>query len=320
MFTDRFEGSAVHGANRPRLAFESRLAKVNPIKDDWSFVWDDALRFNIAYAIQDVHFGMLLVNNYNVYWTPEAMIFKHAIIQVAAVIEAVLHYDLKLVEDDPRVKDVLGKDWVWVDWKEIPLPGVALPAGQRAVTGLQRVVEKEQLDRNSKMQVLIRASRKVGIFDDQVGSELDELRKTRNRIHIKTLDGPECTYYTATMANDALDLLERYRKAALVWTVKHRGQDAQTSTATLDAKVTQLGAAVDEDIDFGPPRASSTPSLAVDDIVAHKTLGSGVVTRVEAGDVITVRFFADNSERRLMLPYAPMQKIDGRAIDDNIPF
>lgn len=259
MFVDRFEGSAVHGANRPRLSFESRLAKANSIKDDWSFVWDDALRFNFAYALQDVHFGILLVNNYNVYWTPEAMIFKHAIVQVASVAEAVLQYDLKLVEDDSRVKDVLGKDWVWVDWKEIPLPGVTLPEGQRAVTGLQRMVEKEQLDRNAKMQILIRASRKVGILEEPLATELDDLRKTRNRIHIKTLDSPECAHYTAKMANDALDVLERYRRVALAWTVNHRAQDTQTLTATLNAQVT----------------AASSASFAVNDLVEHDTLGRG---------------------------------------------
>lgn len=255
MFGERFEGSSVHGAARQRLSFESRVIKANEIKDDWAFVWDDSLRYNIAYALQDVHFGVLLVNNYNVYWTPEAMIFKHAIVQVASVVEAVLQYDLKLIEDDPRVLEALGKDWVWVDWKEIPLPGVTLPEGQRAVTGLQRMVEKEQLDRNSKMQVLIRASRKVGIIDKPLADELDELRKTRNRIHIKTLDAPECTHYTARMANDALDVLERYRQAALAWTVQHRAADAQTMNSTLHAQAAASAAdfglsAADDDIPF----------------------------------------------------------------------
>jgi hypothetical protein len=239
VFTDRFEGSSVRGANRQRLSFESRLATANPIKDEWAFIWEDALRYNVAYALQDVHFGVLLVNEYNVYWTPEAMIFKHAIVQVASVVEAVLQYMVKLIEDDPRVQEVLGKEWVWVDSKEIPLPGVTLPEGQRAVTGLQRMVVKEQLDRNAKMQVLVRAARKTGIIDEPMAAGLDDLRKLRNRIHIKTLDGPECTYYTAKMANDALDLLERFRQAALRWTVDHRAQDAASMSNVLHAQATQ---------------------------------------------------------------------------------
>jgi DNA helicase-2/ATP-dependent DNA helicase PcrA len=50
------------------------------------------------------------------------------------------------------------------------------------------------------------------------------------------------------------------------------------------------------------------PSLSTGDSVRHGTLGEGVVTQIEAGGVITVRF-ADGSERRLMLDYAPLERI-----------
>ena len=40
----------------------------------------------------------------------------------------------------------------------------------------------------------------------------------------------------------------------------------------------------------------------------HQTFGEGVVTGFDAGGVVTVRF-ADGSERRLMLDYAPLEKL-----------
>jgi hypothetical protein len=43
--------------------------------------------------------------------------------------------------------------------------------------------------------------------------------------------------------------------------------------------------------------------------VRHGTLGEGVVTRIEAGGLVTVRFSADGSERKLMLDYAPLERI-----------
>jgi DNA helicase II / ATP-dependent DNA helicase PcrA len=52
-----------------------------------------------------------------------------------------------------------------------------------------------------------------------------------------------------------------------------------------------------------------TPSLSTGDSVRHETLGEGVVTAVEAGGVVTVRFASDGSERRLMLDYAPLERI-----------
>ena len=56
------------------------------------------------------------------------------------------------------------------------------------------------------------------------------------------------------------------------------------------------------------PRAD-VPSLSTGDSVRHETLGEGVVTSIEAGGIVTVRFAADGSERRLMLDYAPLEKI-----------
>jgi DNA helicase-2/ATP-dependent DNA helicase PcrA len=50
------------------------------------------------------------------------------------------------------------------------------------------------------------------------------------------------------------------------------------------------------------------PDLSTGDSVLHSTLGEGVVTQIEPGGVITVRF-ADGSERKLMLDYAPLERI-----------
>jgi DNA helicase-2/ATP-dependent DNA helicase PcrA len=65
---------------------------------------------------------------------------------------------------------------------------------------------------------------------------------------------------------------------------------------------------------FNRPAASvaprgDQPDLSTGDSVRHGTLGEGVVTRIEPGGVVTVRFAADGTERRLMLDYAPLEKI-----------
>jgi ATP-dependent DNA helicase UvrD/PcrA len=56
------------------------------------------------------------------------------------------------------------------------------------------------------------------------------------------------------------------------------------------------------------PRAD-IPALATGDSVRHGTLGEGVVVGIEPGGVVTVRFAGDGAERRLMLDYAPLEKI-----------
>ena len=65
---------------------------------------------------------------------------------------------------------------------------------------------------------------------------------------------------------------------------------------------------------YGAPRSSQAPSgpvpdLATGDNVRHSTLGEGVVVRIEGDGTVTVRFAQDGAERRLMLEYAPLEKV-----------
>jgi len=57
------------------------------------------------------------------------------------------------------------------------------------------------------------------------------------------------------------------------------------------------------------PRAV-VPDVSTGDTVRHSTLGTGIVIRIEADGVVTVRF-EDGSERRLMLEYAPLERVSG---------
>jgi DNA helicase II / ATP-dependent DNA helicase PcrA len=60
----------------------------------------------------------------------------------------------------------------------------------------------------------------------------------------------------------------------------------------------------------GAPAPKSGPSLsfATGDDVVHASFGDGVVTGVEPGGVIVVRFSSDGAERKLMADYAPLRK------------
>jgi DNA helicase-2/ATP-dependent DNA helicase PcrA len=57
------------------------------------------------------------------------------------------------------------------------------------------------------------------------------------------------------------------------------------------------------------PRAVM-PDVSTGDTVRHSTLGTGIVTRIEPDGVVTVRF-EDGAERRLMLEYAPLERVPG---------
>jgi DNA helicase II / ATP-dependent DNA helicase PcrA len=58
----------------------------------------------------------------------------------------------------------------------------------------------------------------------------------------------------------------------------------------------------------GPPPRRAGAEFATGDDVVHAAFGEGVVTSVEPGGVIVVRFAGDGAERKLMADYAPLQK------------
>ena len=63
---------------------------------------------------------------------------------------------------------------------------------------------------------------------------------------------------------------------------------------------------------YGAPTVTvrrDVPSLSTGDSVRHSTLGEGVVTAIASDGIVTVRFADDGVERRLMLEYAPLEKI-----------
>lgn len=60
----------------------------------------------------------------------------------------------------------------------------------------------------------------------------------------------------------------------------------------------------------GQPAPQPGPALSfvTGDDVVHASFGDGVVTAVEPGGVIVVRFSGDGAERKLMADYAPLRK------------
>ena len=54
--------------------------------------------------------------------------------------------------------------------------------------------------------------------------------------------------------------------------------------------------------------AAAGPTFRMGEDVVHAAFGDGVVTGVEPGGIVVVRFAVDGSERKLMAEYAPIQR------------
>jgi hypothetical protein len=254
MFIDRFEGSTKPVGSRRQLSFNGRLASLGTLKDEWSFIEDEVLRTNIASELQKVHFDVLLLNEYNVYYSPEAMTLKHAIIAVASVAEAVLEVAVKMIETDPRVLAIIEtRERVFDEFHELSLTGIETPAGLRVVAGVQReVVKSSRLDRNTKMDLLVRAARAGNVIDDELAKKLQQLRRFRNRVHIKTVEELEYAAYTHVVANGMLEILEEFRRAAGCWITSRRQRELIDALHLRAAGMTtrEWPVAADDDIPF----------------------------------------------------------------------
>ncbi len=77
------------------------------------------------------------------------------------------------------------------------------------------------------------------------------------------------------------------------------------------ARATGFGQRPALGIDVPPAKQAIPPPVpySVGDDVLHATFGEGVVTAVEAGSVVVVRFAGDGGERKLMADYAPLKKV-----------
>ena len=58
----------------------------------------------------------------------------------------------------------------------------------------------------------------------------------------------------------------------------------------------------------GSQASTSSASYRLGEDVVHAAFGDGVVTGVEPGGIIVVRFAGDGSERKLMADYAPVSR------------
>jgi hypothetical protein len=219
MFRDRFEGSLKPPGSRQNLAFaEDQLMRLGPLKDEWNFIENETLRCNIAAELQKVHLDVLLLNNLNIYYSPEAMTLKHAIIACASVAEAVLEVAVKRIENDPRVQPILeAREHVFEEFHTLSLTGFDVPAGREVVAGVRHEIVRSRLDRNTKMQLLIRAAKAGEVIGEPMALKLNQLRRIRNRVHIKTVDELEYFSYTHNLTNGCINILEEFRVMAKAW-------------------------------------------------------------------------------------------------------
>ncbi len=142
-------------------------------KEQWAFISDVSLRENIAYQMQYLEFSVNLYNEYQIYLTIESLLCKDILTAVGGIVEAAL-FDIIYT-----AKTKAG-----------------LPMGTRT----------------DFVALLGEAYHSFKLLDRDTWSYFHELRKVRNYVHLKAADFQEHTAYTVEEANEALTMLEQFRK------------------------------------------------------------------------------------------------------------
>jgi hypothetical protein len=120
-----------------------------------------------------------------------------------------------------------------------------------------------KLDRNTKMDLLIRAAKAGEVVDEAMARKLQQLRRFRNRVHIKTVEELEYASYKHGIANGMLNILEEFRLVARRWIETHAAPEFTEAVVTITPSATQF--ATEANYDFGPPADDFAPP-ADDDI------------------------------------------------------
>jgi hypothetical protein len=143
----------------------------NSYKDEWSFIKKKGARENIAYQLQYLEFMINLYNDYQFYLTIESLLCKHLMVTIASVVEAAL---TAILEE-----------------------------------GYKPITAGTNLDRNFKSMVELAYAN--GLIGRNTKLKLQGLRRTRNSIHLSSIDYQEYAAYGPEDVNKHLDLLDNFR-------------------------------------------------------------------------------------------------------------
>jgi len=85
-------------------------------------------------------------------------------------------------------------------------------------------------------------------------------------------------------------------------------QEQRSGFAGIRARATSWGPITTAQEPWAAPAAAAASAYAMGDDVYHPTFGEGVVTAVEPGGIVVIRFSKDRSERKLVADLAPISK------------
>src|SRR5919202_571717 len=181
------------------------------------------------------------------------------------------------------------------------LQEISLYSDQDAMRGEQSLVTLMTLHnaKGLEFRVVFLIGMEEGIFPHSRSIEEQMLEEERRLCYVGMTRAKERLVLTHAVARSLYGLRDFKLPSRFLDELPAEGVERERLTPASWASTAPAVVSPREDV----------PLLSTGDSVRHGTLGEGVVTRIEPGGVVTARFADDGSERRLMLDYAPLEKI-----------
>ena len=169
-----------------------KVPSVEDLEGRFHFIADDTLRRNIALAFQHTIFLIAVLEEAGAEGSSIASsTHKDMITQTSCVVEACTHYVLaEYIRTGRAVSgDVMPKEEKYIDIKEL----YKVSSDER-ILSVREIKKVERLHPRTQLQSLNKAALNAGVFDQDTFDKAEELRNTRNKMHLPGLSAIDNTY------------------------------------------------------------------------------------------------------------------------------
>ena len=155
-----------------------------------SCVSDEILNTNLAISMQYYLFLLALDDRYSLPGPVVNSVYKDVILHIASVVEGMLLYALKELRKRGSLPDAcLEREEIFSDVKEV----YRIADAHAVVAGIRKR-RPIPLKDDANFIVLNRIAKRSGLFDEGIFGDAESLRRTRNRIHLASLQEKDGAY------------------------------------------------------------------------------------------------------------------------------
>lgn len=176
-----------------KRTLQVRYPNSDSLLSRFSLIDNSILRENITLSVQYVSFLVSLDAEYELGGPTQNSVYKNIVFISASVAEGLLNWKLtKMVRDRPELETECSI--VTQQYTPLSRNSICINQDGKEVWATIKEPKSLPLDATTDFRKLITYAQKVKLFTNEIASEAEKLRKSRNRVHIASLDEVDSSY------------------------------------------------------------------------------------------------------------------------------